>query len=589
METGARGFPSVSSLLALATLLIIGLGIPVVIGAVSGALSVPRNDDPAYRRIALDLYSTGRLRFNGWSEMTLVGQIVFVQPFLWLSGGGAWAFAASTAALTAAGIVAGYALARRVLSVPRATLAVLGVLLFPGFLMNTTSYMTDVPSWSTEIVCLWLGVVALSHLGRKRWLWLAASLGVGCFAFSIREFAIAAPVAVLVAHAATPLWRHRGYWLSAATVIVICAAIYLIKERVPGGRAVVGPDLASVSSGRLKDGIATLGLMLIPVLFLTAKSSWRRLRPMDMLVGLAVGIVVYRTLILEILRSHSIPRVILGNLIEPTGSMGPVALTGSRPLLLVDHSWAALNAAALVAGLLLFAICGGTARVALRTLANGLRDGRTRLAAVQGTGSAWTIIALFAVLYAGGMCAWSFVFPTYDRYLWPLILPLYAILLRPRAEEAVDITVPSPRTEFTTRAARAIRGASLAASALLLAALASTSLGLLLNADAFDAARWHMGERAVTSGANPGTVDAGFEWVTFYATGLAVHAPPPSLGGLYETRWPSFHLCELVSNSPQTDPALTLEETDTNAYKLLLFGGPSETLYLYRVQGPDCP
>ena len=583
-----RALPSWSSILAVAALLIVGVGIPVVIGAVSGALSVPRNDDPAYRRVALDLYSTGRLRFNAWSEMTLVGQIVFVQPFLWLAGGGAWAFAASTATLAAAGIVAGYALARRVLSVPRATLAVLGVLLFPGFLLNTTSFMTDVPAWSTEIICLWLGVVALSRVGRERWLWLAASLAVGCFAFSIREFTIAAPVAVLVAHAATPLWKRPGYWLSAAIVIVVCAAIYLLKERVPGARAVVGPDLTSISTGGLKEGIATLALILSPVLFLSARSWWRRLRSMEMLVGMAVGLVVglvvYRSPLVELLKSHSAPRMILGNLIEPNGSMGLVALPGSRPLLFVDHSWAALNVAALVAGVLFLGLCGGVAGRALRSAAPLLRDKAARLAALQRTASVWGVLAVFTVLYAGGISAWSFVFPAYDRYLWPLVLPLVTLLLMPHVE------AESANTGETKLGSRIFRGASVGASAVLLLAFASMSLGLLLNADAFDTARWRMGEKAVAGGANAATVDAGFEWVTFYATGLAVHAPAPALGGMYETRWPSFHLCELVSNSPLTNPELTLVDTSTNAYKLFLFGGPQETLYLYRVQGQQsCP
>jgi len=595
-ETASRGLPSRSSMLALASLLLIGVALPIVVGLVSGALSVPRNDDPAYRRVALELYSTGRLRFNAWSEMTLVGQIAFVQPFLWLSRGGAWAFAAATAVLSAAGIVAGYALARSFLSVPRATLAVLGVLLFPGFLLNATSFMTDVPAWSTEIVCLWLGAAALSMSGRRRWVWFAASLAVGAFAFSIREFAIAAPVAVLGAHLATPLWRHRGYWASAAVLILVCGAVYVLKDRVPGARAVVGPDLTSISTLGLRAGIATLALILMPIVVLTARSWWRQLHIVDVFAGLAAGLIVFRTPLLDLVRTHSVQRLVLGNMIEPNGSLGLVPLAGQRPLLFVDHTWAALNVAALLAALIVFGLGGGVVGRVVRSIPQLARDANARLSAWHGVGSVPGLLGLFALLYAGGISAWSFVFPAYDRYLWPLVLPLFGLLLIPRgttsevATNGDDEASPAPAAESSSRqTARTIRAASAGLCALILAVFATISLVLLLNADAFDTARWHAGDTAVAQGANAGTVDAGFEWVTFYATGLAVHAPPPVLGGQYETRWPSFHLCTLVSSSPLTDPALTLERTDTNAYRLFLFAGPSETLYTYRVQAAGCP
>jgi hypothetical protein len=575
----ARAFTSRSSVLAAAALLAIGVVLPIAIGAMSGSLAVPRNDDPAYRRIALDLYSTGRLAFNGWSQMTLVGQIALVQPFLWLSGGSAWAFTAYAAMLAGAGIVAGYALARRVLSVPRATLAVLGVLLFPGFLLNTTSYMTDVPAWSTEAICLWLGAVALSSTGRKQWTWLIAALAVGCFGFSIREFAIAAPVAVLAAHAATPLWRRRAFWASTALVVVVSAAVYMIKDLVPGGRSITEPDLTSISTGAFKESIATLGLMLTPMLFLTVKSWWRSWRAIDLGLGFAVGLFVYRTPLVEIARHHSIPRIVLGNLIEPNGALGSVVLAGTRPVLFADHTWALLNAWALAAGLLVFAIGGVVVGHALRRARPLLGDQEARVAAWRALGSVPGLMVLFTILYAGGICAWSFVYPTYDRYLWPVIIPLYLLLLRPR-EAAVGSIATSRKI---------VVRASTAVGTVLMAVLASTSLVLLLNADAFDAARWRAGESAVAGGANASTVDAGFEWVTFHATGLSVRARPPALGGVYEGRWPSFHLCTLVSDSPISSPAATLETADSNAYKLFLLGGPTEPLYVYSVAGPGCP
>jgi hypothetical protein len=461
------------------------------------------------------------------------------------------------------------------------------VLVFPGYLLNTTSYMTDVPAWSTEIMCLWLGAVALSRSDSRRWIWLFASLAVGCFAFSIREFAAAAPAAVLGAHLATPLWRRRGLWLAAAAVMLICLAVYVLKGLLPGARVVSGPLLTRLLLSDLKDGIATLALMLLPVLIIAIGSLRRSWRTLDVLVGAAAGILMYRTPLMDLVRTHSMPQLVMGNLIDPYGAMGLVALPGSRPLLLADHSWGALNVAALAAGLIFFAVAGGTVGVVVRSARPFLNDARVRMTAWQGLGSVGGMALIFAALYGGGIFAWSFVFPAYDRYLWPLVTPISMLVLRPSAGAVEGESVAN--AESRPRPSRLAWAGPVGISVVAIALIASLSLGLLLNGDAFDAARWNAGDNAVAGGANPATLDAGFEWVTFYATGSAVRAAAPAIGGKYETRWPSFHLCALVANSPLNSPQLTLRTVDNGAYKLFLFAGPSESLYVYSVQGTGCP
>jgi hypothetical protein len=589
-EDAGRAFPSWPSLLAVAALVGVGVGVPILLGALSGALFIPRNDDPSYRRVALDLFSTGRLQFNGWSEMTLIGQIVFVQPFLWVSGGAPWAFTASTAVLGATGIVTGYSLVRRVLSVPRAALVVLGVLLFPGFLLNTTDYMTDVPAWSAEVMCLALGAVALSRDGRERWLWLGASLLMGGFGSSIREFAIAAPATVLGVLALGPLGRQWRYWIVGAMALAACLGFHVLTGLLPGHRGGMNPDLSSLSLSGLRGGTATLALVLSPALVVAIGSWWRRWRPTDVLAGLVAGLILFHAPLEVVLRTGAWPRVLLGNLIEASGSLDSGALTGARPQLYAPPSWQILNAAALIAGLVFCAMCGGAIGAHLRGVLRGLRDGRGRQALWNGTGSTWTLIWLFAILFGGGMSAWSLVFPMYERYLWPLAVPLYAILLRPPGEAAERVGPSSARIARMSPTGRILRGVSAGFAAVLLVGIALTSSALLVNADAFDAARWQMGDTAAARGIQAETVDAGFEWVAFYATGLATPGqPPPSLGGHYATWWPSFHLCALVSASPLRGANLGLEDADTAAYRLFLFGGPSEPLYLYRVEDPSCP
>ena len=61
-------------------LIILAVGVPAVAGIASGAISVPRNDDFAYRRAAITLYETGRLELTGWAVMMLVGQLLATVP-----------------------------------------------------------------------------------------------------------------------------------------------------------------------------------------------------------------------------------------------------------------------------------------------------------------------------------------------------------------------------------------------------------------------------------------------------------------------------------------------------------------------------
>lgn len=592
--------PSRSSILVVAVLLIIGVAFPMALGALSGSLFLPSNDDPAYRRIALDLFSTGRLELNGWNSMSLIGEIFFVQPFLWLSGGAAWAFTASTAILACIGIVAGYSLVRRVLSVPRSVLAVLGVLFFPGFLLNTTTYMTDVPAWAMSVTCLALGAIALERVGYKRWLWLAASLAVGCFAFSIREFAIAAPVAVLIVFTFSPLGRRRRFWVAVGITAAASCAIYLFATHLPGRAGIgLGVPILSLATLRhafddsLRHGIASVSLVASPALVIAIVAWWRRWRLIDVLAGLAVGLLFFIGPIVQIVHTGHWPQVVAGNLIELTGSLGGTALYGSRPVLFPEPWWYLINGAALILGLVGCGVFGGAVGAYLRSAVRGVREGRGRRAFWPWGQSTWTLIVVFAVLYGTGIAVWAMAFTFFDRYTWPLVLPLYAILLKSPAETAQRAEAVSPkgaRISPTVPLGGTLRWVPSGLAVVLIAALAATSLVLLANSDALATARWQMGNTAVERGAPSGEIDAGLEWVAFHATGSATaNQPGPSFGSRYESWWPSFHLCALVSSSPISDARVRLEETDAKAYQLLFFAGPWEPLYLYSVPGPGCP
>lgn len=581
-------------IVALAVLLTIGVAIPVVVGSLSGAILIPHNDDPSMRRVALGLFETGRLALNGWTSMTLIGQVLFVQPFLWVTSGGPWAFAAATATLAVLGIGSSYLLARRLLSVRRAALAVLGILVFPGFVLNTTSFMTDVPAWSASMVCLALGARALDRSGPRRWAWLAAALAVGCFAFSIRDFAIAAPAAVLLAGVAAEPAPRRRYWLLAGVVVLaVCAAIYVVCVGLPGRFEPRLQGITPADVNGLGKGIATLALVLSPAIVLADASWWRRWHVVDWLIGAGVGLLVTSGSIAALVRTGHWPQVLVGNLLEVSGSLGPGALAGGRPVLFRAPAWDLLNGLALLATIILFGLVGAVLGAYARRVRRRLDAGQARRAAFRpGLSPTVAMIALFALGYGVAMGSWSLLVVMLDRYLWLLVLPIYLLLLAEPDPGAgpIDGALPGAASPPAARSSRLPTGLPAAMAGVLLAGLAATSAILLLNADAFESARWQVGDKAVAQGFAPETVDAGLEWVAFHATGVAdPYATAPAAWSRYDAWWPPFRLCAMASTSALVEPGFELIATYPTAYRLVLFAGPNEPLYLYRVPGPGCP
>ncbi|MEA2653177.1 MAG: hypothetical protein QOI37_404 [Chloroflexota bacterium] len=579
-------------------LIALAIGLPAIVGTISGSILIAHNDDFAYRRAAIWLYEHGQIQLTGWAVMTLVGLLVATQPLLWVAHGAAWAFPATTAIFGVIGIVASYSLARRLLSPGLAGLAVLLAVLVPGFMVYTTAYMTEVPAIAMEMACLAIGAAALGRSPAEgRWVWLAASLAVGCYAFSIRDYALAAPIAALVAAAASDrAGRRLPYLLAALAVAVACIATNRFSASLPGQDS-VGLQLPTPETARrVLDAIGLLAFTLSPALLI----AWRRWLPSwsrpgrrrGAALGAAIGIGVATIFNLDRLLGllgggpQDVPAMFIGNVFTQHGSLDVGLLAGERPVLYPGPVWDLLDAVALVATFAALAFLGAFVVAERRRLLDAL-DPRSRL---PGLGSPAGMLAVFGLVFAAGTIVLGLTVILFDRYTWPLALPLAILLLRPDTRPAVAPGMPpGPGGSALSWSRRASAGAVILSSALV-ALVAMTSVVLLLNAAAFDSARWQMGDAAVRLGYAPETVDAGFEWVGLHATGLARLTAPrePSMTE-YAVKFPSFHQCAVVSSTPLDFAGFTLVVTWPDAYRLLLFAGPSEPMYLYRVADAGCP
>ena len=364
---------TVADTLIVVALVVVGVAIPAGIALWSHAFGIPRYDDWAYRRVLAEFVQTGHISLVGWGAMTLVGQLFWAAPFAIILGGHPWVAGFSVAIASAIGIGSAYWLARAVLK-RRAWGAgcTLLALAAPGFLVNTSTFMTDLPAFSAEVTCLALGVAALGRRGRARWALLAASMAVGCAGFSVREFDLAAPVAVLVTLAMQDRISGRDdkkiggakgaaprnltvYYAVGAGLLALCAAIYVWTWSLSGAQH-EGLGLPTVSALRaVAGGYFALALFVAPFLPAAARRSWssRPSRRGPSTRGHRVGIaasVIFAIGVVLIVTGKSL---FSGNYLTQQGMSTTATLPGFRPVLFPGPVWTLLELVGLCAGTVL--------------------------------------------------------------------------------------------------------------------------------------------------------------------------------------------------------------------------------------------
>jgi hypothetical protein len=539
-------------LIALGSLVALAVAVPLLLSAAAGAIGVPGNDDWVYMRAAGSLYATGAVDMSGHTT-AFIGQLLMVQPLLWLARGESWAFPAFGLVLTAVGVAATYLLARRFVGTSGAVLVALLVIVFPGFARESASFMTDIPAWALGTVTLWLGARWLQDDGGPPT--LAASIVAGVVGVSIREFALAAPVAVL----ACAWLRNRAADRPLLAILSILLVAGVLGARATAS-ATIGPGGAQpLDTERLLQlgpAFATLSAGVLPAIALAIGRRLGSIPSREVLAGAALACLV--------LLHPDGP--LLGNLWTADGATGQVVLNGTRAAVIGALPWglsrqlavlAAILAATLVVGLILRHAPASSAPRALASAALGIARRPEGL------------LVVFAIGYAAELAAYAPLGNLFDRYLYPL-MPVAAILLL-RGTSPVGVT----------RSHAAAHGA--------LAWLAGSAFLIAANSFAYDAARTRAGESAVAMGYPADTIDAGYEWTGTHATRPVV--PKVVLHGWmpYDEHLAAAQPCVILSNSPLADDAMRLIRTDADAYRQYLLFGPAQPLHLYAVLTPECP
>lgn len=139
------------------------VGASLLSSALTGSLDIPHNDDWAYSRVALDLARTGELRLVGWTPSSLIGHVLWAQPFLSLFGTTLRVLHFAQAVAAAVGLLCSFVVMRRLLRFRDALLGTVIIAAFPGYALLSTSYMTDTTAFAAQMVCLATGLAALDR------------------------------------------------------------------------------------------------------------------------------------------------------------------------------------------------------------------------------------------------------------------------------------------------------------------------------------------------------------------------------------------------------------------------------------------
>lgn len=504
-----------ATITAYVALFLVAVVLPCAIAAHYGALSIPRSDDWSYLLTLFRLLDHGRLGFNNWVSMTLVGQLALAAPVAWITGNSIAAVHVFTAVLGFVGLVALILSAEPEYRI-RAWVLAFAIALCPLWPTLAPTFMSEVPSFAVQCVFLALAFRAL-RAPELTYGNYGGAMAVGFLAIAIRQYEIVPVLAVaLVAFVRVvhdPVPRRR---VLVVTGIVGVATVVLL------GWWLSLPDSLSLAPAAQADGLLAnfvvrmgdfarlTGLCLLPVVIAmgpvrTVKRAWAAGAGLTVVVG-GLG-----TAWLAVSYLPDAESPFVGNYIHLKGTLGDDVLFGERVDVMPESLFRLLVLLGSVAAVLLLvsavpAVAGLWRRVRERDLF-GITD---PVAAVLGLS-----IVGFAAAYGLAVVT---KLPVFDRYILQ-VLPVVglAVIRRPAA-------VTAPAEGPARRPARVAAPWGVAAGFLVVTVAA---LMFATDSASFDATRWEVDRALVAKGWPAGRIYGGFEWIAWHSR-VGPPAPEPT-------------------------------------------------------------
>ena len=364
------------------------------------------------------------------------------------------------------------------------------------------SFMTDVPAFAVTSLATLLAVIAFRREQPAPGV-LVASVAVGFFAFTIRQYAIVTVVAILaiaIVDAAShdDRERLRRALLLAAAVLVSAVVFMVWWHTIPDGRQLSpgAPDLHTVRSTLIKGAgfVRLAGLMTLPLLLWRGparllRTSWAVSRTLTTIASVGTTVWLATTAL------HVPGDAFVGNYLMRDGVLSDIVVIGPRPEVLPRSVWALLVALASAAGVVLLA-------AAVPWCCALARRVRYRDVALTDPARAFLALAILGYSAAYGLAIVTGL-QVYDRYALPLVA-LVALQIGTIGLPAATVPATPPRPAATVWALAA------------LAALAGLGVAYTADSASFDGARWRAAEAAVRAGWPARSVNGGFEWSNYH-------------------------------------------------------------------------
>ena len=498
----------------LAVLVVVGLVVPLVVAQRSHALGVPRSDDWSYLVTLFRWIDTGRLEFNGWVSMTLVGQLVLTAPVVAIAGRSVWAVQVWSACIGLIGLVGLVGLGRLMLGSGRgAWFVAVTVAGSPLWAPLATTYMTDVPAFSAQMIALALAGVAFRRRPTSIG-WLSAAVAVGFVGVSIRQYGLIPEVAILTS----------AFWLAVSTkdarlrrAVLVMAALVAISTAVLLGWWSTIPDplglspqvptpSSAVAVVRAAMGFLRLtGLLVFPLILLAGPGRLvRRAVRVSPIWTASLAALAVLGMALSYYTLQKTPFV--GNYLDRAGVLANDVITGFRLDVIPSALFDALVVVGIVGGVfLVVAMIPIVHEVVMRL--------RFRDFVVRDPMIATMSITVIGFAAAYGAAVFTDL-PIFDRYALP-VSPLVGLLLVRAAFVSMPAEVVPDAAAPVNSGTRSWRLRSAAPVAALLA-LGVVSLAFATDSASFDATRHEVAARAVRRGYGALQVDGGFEWVAYH-------------------------------------------------------------------------
>ncbi len=464
------------------------------------------NDDWVYSLPVKHLLEGRGLVFTGYQWAAGVSNVLWGALFAAAFGFSQLVLRLSVVALSAAGSVALYLLARR-LGMRRSVslLAALALMCSPWSIVLTHSFMTDVPYVSSVVIAVCLGVVGTQRRSAPA---LVASSVVSTAALYARQMGVLVPLGMLI-----PVWwgsppgepRSRRLLLAVALcgLPIISLALMPAFHHIARNYGAVAPAArlnADVAGWAFKS-IIYLGVFALPVIFALTSSRISFARGSAECAGtplplravlLTAAILGLGSVSAYVIRGSLMPY--LDNIVTTHGSFGENEIVaGSRAIVLSTGIRVGLTAISVLAGAtFLVCVLSGLWRSVSRQRCRGSVG--PRLAELLGTPAAGLVGVAF-LQWTATLAMHSH----FDRYLLP-IAPFAILAL------AGSLDMAKPRT-----------GRVVAWGGIGLVLVAAWGVTISRDQFVLHRAVWRAASSLVAHGVSPQHVEAGYEWDGWHA------------------------------------------------------------------------